>query len=97
MFVRDNHLSWRVEPYEWTNDTPDKYERLLGIYENLDIEQRRYKDKIQMVDNILGVLLSTCDPNDSTLSPERIWKPTLLVFAPNHKNFSGAFVSQELV
>ena len=123
MFVRDDHQSWRVEPYEWTDDTPDKYERLLGIYADLDIEQRRYKDKIQMVDNILGELLNTCNPNDnivifsdhgtqyypwksdcpyekpddSTLSPERIWKPTLLVFAPGHKNFNGPCVSQELV
>ena len=34
---------------------------------------------------------------DSTLSPERIWKPTLLVYAPSNKDFGGHLESEELV
>ena len=34
---------------------------------------------------------------DSTLSPERIWKPTLLVYAPTNPSFNGHQHSEELV
>ena len=123
IFRRNSGQFWNVDHHEWIKEDPDKYERLLSIFDDIEIEQRRYKDKLIRVDKILGSILDEADPEDnilifsdhgtqyvpwtcgiayerekdSTLSPERIWKPTLLVYAPNNENFNGNGVSEELV
>lgn len=123
MFQRPHGQHWNVDHFEWTQETPDKYERLLGIYQDADIEQRRYKDKLITADKILCSILEEANPEDnilvfsdhgtqylpwtlespysrdmdSTLSPERIWKPTLLVYAPTNSSFNGHQNSEELV
>ncbi len=123
MFTRAKGQYWNVDHAEWIQETPDKYERLLGIFEDADVEERRYKDKLITVDKILASILDEANPEDniiifsdhgtqylpwmhgapyakdmdSTLSPERIWKPTLLVYAPSSKYFSGHHRSEELV
>ena len=114
---------WNSTPSEWINDIPDKHERLLGVYEDLDRERRRYMDKMQVIDSILGDLLDRIDDNDnivlfsdhgsqyfpwpsaepyerhkdSTLSADRIWKPSLIVRAPTLKEFRHNSLESELV
>ena len=48
-------------------ETPDKYERLLGIYQDIDVEERRYKDKIIAADKILESILDEANPEDNIL------------------------------
>ena len=123
MFRREEGVNWYTNPLEWHKKSQGKYERLIGAYNDREVEIRRYLDKLIELDRILGTLLERINEIDnlilfsdhgsdlfpwedknpyerveeSILSPEKIWKPTLLVYAPNNKNFSGHLVSDELV
>ena len=123
LYFKPHGRCWNSAPSEWVNDIPDKHERLLGVYEDLDRERRRYMDKMQIIDSILGDLLERIDENDnivlfsdhgsqyfpwptaepyerhkdSTLSADRIWKPSLIVRAPSLKEFRRNSIETELV
>ena len=123
LYFKPHGKYWSSTPSEWVNDIPDKHERLLGVYEDLDRERRRYMDKMQVIDSILGHLLERIDENDnivlfsdhgsqyfpwptaepyerhkdSTLSADRIWKPSLIVRAPSVKEFRQNSIEDELV
>ena len=120
-FPYKNKHSW-TDYSEQLNNKGDSLDKLAGIVSHEEFELNYYKDRLNLIENVISDMLYYMNPNDniilfsdhgsslfpvsqnayktypgSTLKQEKIWNPSLFVYAPNNPMFIGHQISDELV